>query len=329
MRRVLAALALAAAVAPAGPAAAQGLDMSGGGPVEVTSTDGIEWRQAEQVVVARGNARAVREGVAVNADRLLARYRGRGGAAAPAQATAQTPAEGGGPLSGASEIWRIEAEGRVRIASATDTAQGDRAVYDLDQGVLVLTGRDLAIANPDSRITARDSLEYWSARRMAVARGAAVVENAGRRMVADTLVGYFLEEAPARPAAAAAAPPPAGAASRPGARTAPGEGSRLDRVEAYGNVEIRTESEVVRGERGVYSPVSGMARLLGDVRITRGQNQINGQEALVNLRTGVARLVSAPGARVQGLIVPQQDGAADPLPRPRAPAQPAPTGGAR
>jgi lipopolysaccharide export system protein LptA len=49
-----------------------------------------------------------------------------------------------------------------------------------------------------------------------------------------------------------------------------------------------------------------MARLLGNVRITRGDNQINGREAIVNLRTGVARLVSAPGARVQGLVVPQQ-----------------------
>ena len=86
----------------------------------------------------------------------------------------------------------------------------------------------------------------------------------------------------------------------------------MDRVEAYGNVEIRTATEVVRGDRGVYSAQTGMARLLGDVRITRGDNQINGREAIVNMRTGVARLVSSPGARVQGLIVPnQQDGAAE------------------
>jgi lipopolysaccharide export system protein LptA len=62
----------------------------------------------------------------------------------------------------------------------------------------------------------------------------------------------------------------------------------------------------------VYSAATGMARLLGQVRITRGDNQLNGQEAIVNLRTGVARLVSAPGARVQGLILPnQQEGAPD------------------
>src|SRR4029079_6846677 len=77
-------------------------------------------------------------------------------------------------------------------------------------------------------------------------------------------------------------------------------------------VEIRTATEVVRGDRGIYNAQTGMARLLGDGRITRGDNQINGREAIVNMRTGVARLVSAPGARVQGLIVPnQQEGAAD------------------
>lgn len=283
-------------------AAAQGIDLSQGGPVDVTAEDGIEWRQAEQVVIARGAARASRAGVTVNSDRLLARYRpqSRGEARAPAQ-----PAAAAGPdqaLRGATEIFRLEAEGSVRIATATDTARGDRAVYDIDQAVLVLTGRDLSLTTQAQVITARDSLEYWSQRRMAVARGGAVVVEPaeGRRIVADTLVAYFLDTgaptagAPTRPA------PPA-----PGEKEVPGAG-RLDRVEAFGGVEIRTPTDVVRGDRAVYSAVSGMARMLGNVRITRADNQINGQEALVNLRTGVARLVSAPGARVQGLILPNQ-----------------------
>ena len=71
-------------------------------------------------------------------------------------------------------------------------------------------------------------------------------------------------------------------------------------MEAFGNVEIRTATEVVRGDRGVYSPATGMARLLGDVRITRGDNQLNGREAIVNMQTGMARLVSAPGGAGAG-----------------------------
>lgn len=295
----------------AAPARAQGIDLSQGGPVEVTATDGIEWRQQEQVVIARGEARAVRGGVTVDSDRLIARYRQRG---ATPDAPARSPAEG---PTGNGEIWRLEAEGNVVVTSATDRAEGDRAVYDMDQAVMVMTGENLRLTNPDNVLTARDSVEYWSQRRMAVARGnAVVVTNDGRRIRADTLVAYFAEGAApgavapgqARARTVAAGAPAAGTpgAGTPGAATPPGQNSSLERVEAYGNVEIRTAEEVVRGDRGVYSPSTGMARLLGQVRITRGDNTLTGQEAIVNLQTGVSRLISAPGARVQGLVVPQQ-----------------------
>ena len=300
-----AALGVLAALASFAPALAQPIDLSGGGPVEITATDGIEWRQAEQVIVARGKARAVRDGVTVDAARLIARYRPRAQAPGAAPAGGAEAAPGGeSPMSGG-EIWRLEAEGDVRITTGTDRAQGDRGVYDMDQAVMVLTGRDLKLTTPNDTIVARDSLEYWSQRRMAVARGAARVNTTdNRQIMADTLVAYFLENAPA--VQASATRQPAGAP-----RPVPGEGSKVDRVEVFGNVEIRTETEVVRGDRGIYSPVSGMARVLGNVRITRGQNQLQGQEAIVNLRTGISRLVSAPGQRVQGLILPNsgQEGA--------------------
>jgi lipopolysaccharide export system protein LptA len=319
-------IALAAALAAlALPAAAQNLDLTQGGPIEITATDGIEWRQQEQVVVARGDARAVRGGVTVDSERLIARYRPRGGAQ-PAQS-------GANPASG-SEIWRLEAEGRVRIVSATERASGERAVYDMDQAVMVLSGAGLALETPDQRITARESLEYWPQRRMAVARGGAVVTTTdNRRITADTLVAYFVEA----PATGQPASAPAPAAPRPAGLPGPAEGSKIDRVEAFGNVEIRTEEEVVRGERGAYSPQTGQARLVGAVRITRGDNQLNGQEAIVDLRSGISRLVAIPGQRVQGLVVPQQSqpgeaqvpAAGTPQGAARQPQHPRPQGAAR
>lgn len=325
MMRSLRGLAGAALLgALAGPALAQSLDLSQGGPIEITATDGIEWRQQDQAVIARGDARATRGTVTVESDRLIARYRPRGGAAQPtpapaAQGTASNPV-------GASEIWRLEAEGRVRITSPTERATGERAVYDLDQAVMVLSGQGLALETPDQRITARESLEYWPQRRMAVARGGAVVTTTdNRRIAADTLVAYFAEApAPDQQSPAQAAP-----GARPGGLPG-GEGSRIERVEAFGSVEIRTPEEVVRGERGAYAPPTGLATLSGGVRITRGDNQLNGQEAIVDLRSGVSRLVSAPGQRVQGLIVQQQaepnqaqvPPAGRPQPQPRQPLPP-------
>ena len=67
---------------------------------------------------------------------------------------------------------------------------------------------------------------------------------------------------------------------------------------------LRTPTDLVTGDRGIYLPETGMAVLVGDVRINRGQNQLAGAEAQVNMKTGVARLVSGQTNRVEGLIVP-------------------------
>ncbi len=69
-------------------------------------------------MVAIGEARAVRDGVTLSADRLTARYRPRAGVAAD-------PAN---PVGG-SEIWRLEADGRVRIETASERAEGERALF--------------------------------------------------------------------------------------------------------------------------------------------------------------------------------------------------------
>lgn len=284
----------------AGPAAAhaQAIDLSSGGPVSVTSRGGFEWRENEQVVVATDDARAVRGDVTVLADRLTAHYRkkgaGPGGAAGLAAPAPPTPAQAasGEAEGGGNEVYRLEADGHVRIVTPTDEAVAGKAVYDIDQAVLVMTGGNLKLTTPQQVMTARDSMEYWSQKHMAVGRGnAVVVTNDGKRLSADVLVGYTADPNEARPAAAKPADPMAAS-------------GKLQRVEAYGNVEVRTQTDTVRGERGVYVPDTGVARLVGHVRITRGENQLNGPAADVNMKTGIAHIISDPGQRVQGLLMP-------------------------
>ena len=82
---------------------------------------------------------------------------------------------------------------------------------------------------------------------------------------------------------------------------------KLQRVEAFGNVSVRTPTDTVTGDRGVYVPDTGMARLGGNVRITRGQNQLNGAEADVNMKTGIATLIGQKAGRVHGLVMPNDE----------------------
>lgn len=92
----------------------------------------------------------------------------------------------------------------------------------------------------------------------------------------------------------------------------------LKRVEALGNVVITTPTEIARGNRGDYDAESQVATLSGNVRLTRGDNQLNGDRAEVNMKTGISKLLAdegpstvsrtnpAEGKRVRVLIMPGQ-----------------------
>ena len=307
---------------------AQGIDMTKGGPVEVTSDDGMEWRQNEQEIIAKGNAKAVRGDVTVTADRLIAHYRKKAPVpgAAPAAAPAKPdPAKGGVPAAtgdtGNNEVYRLEAEGNVHIYTPTDQAFSDHAVYDIDQAVLVLTGHDLHIITPQQTMSARDVMEYWSQKHMAVGRGNAVVNtNDGRRVTADVLVGYTAD--PNAPAGAPVQKVVATAPVKPNSDPLMNAGGKLQRVDAFGHVEVRTQAEIFHADKGVYVPDTGIARLAGNVHLTRGQNQLNGDEAVINLKTGVSTMERRPGNRVQGLVVPNDAQATPPGGTPGKPPKP-------
>jgi lipopolysaccharide export system protein LptA len=339
-RAVIAGIAVAVlATLAAGRAGAQAIDLSQGGAVEVTSRGGFEWRENEQLVIATGDARAVRGDVTVLADRLIAHYRKKGtgpGETPAATPAAPTPASGtaattaaatpanaaGDPDSGGNEVYRLEADSHVRIFTPTDFAQGDHATYDIDQAVLLMTGHDLKLITPQQVMTARDSMEYWSQRHIAVGRGnAVVVTSDGRRLAGDVLVGYTTDPNDPVDRAQSAAAKPVDPSKPQDPLLSSG---KLKRVEAFGNVEVRTQTDIVRGERGVYVPDTGIARVVGHVRVTHGDNQINGPAADVNMKTGIAHMLSGPSQRVEGLIMPNNAQTQSVLGMPAKPAAPPP-----
>ncbi len=309
----LAAILLHAGLAAAQSAAAPSAPAATASPINITADNGIEWKQAEQLVIASGNAKAVRGAVTVTADQLIAHYRkkatppGQAPAPAPAAQASAAPAAAAPAAASANdpesaldngdtEIFELDAVGHVHIYTATDNAYGDHAVYSMDSAVLVLTGAKLKLTTPTDVITARDSIEYYSVKRMAIARGnALIVANDGRSIAADILIGYL------EPAVVPANAPPVDPSAPPDML---GQGGKLKQVDAIGHVVIRTPSEMAAGNRGIYLPEKGTARLGGDVHIIRGPNQLNGADAILNTKTGVATLLAGPGGQVSGVVVP-------------------------
>jgi len=277
---------------------AQGLSLgnvSEDRPIEISADGGIEWQQDAQVYIARGNAKAKRGTTEVYADILTAHYR---------------PMKGSG---GETEIYRLNADGHVTIKGERQTVVGDQAVYDVDQQIGIVTGKAPKMTTATDMVTARDSLEWYDQKQIAVARGDAVAVRDTKRIRADVLTAHMTKDKP--PMAPAKTEKPVPAPAKPRNSPTPlgdaDESSRISRVDAQGNVLVSTETDVGRGDFGVYNADSGIATLLGNVTVTRGPNTIRGEYAVMDLNNNISRMMAAPAGvgtattPVQGLFVRQ------------------------
>jgi len=296
------------------PALAQKLPVPGqrGAPVHIEAEKGIEWSQKKKVYVARGNATVIRGDITVKAETLIAHYRTKkdtkpdsrklpkkaGGkpdtaaknppavkAKADAKPATPKPAGLAGALGagGGGDVYKVVADGDVRITQADKKIAGDRGVYDLDTGIFKLTGRRVSMATAKETITATRKIEYRTKQKIAIVEGNAIAVKDGKKVRADRFTAFFAD----------------------------GKDGQLEiqRVIAQGNVVITTPTEVATADRAVYNHKSGIAQLIGSVKLTRGDNQLNGERAEVNLKTGVSKLLAGRGrdGRVRVLVVPGGD----------------------
>jgi lipopolysaccharide export system protein LptA len=268
------------AFAVVSPAAAQltpfaePADKNDKAPLEITADGTLEWLQDVRAYVARKNAVATRGPSILHADTLTAFYR-----ESPKDAK-KPPAEpkpehkkGESNDADPGQIWRVIAEGGVKIENNGRTAYGDRAVYDVDKKVVVLTGGDLKVITPIETVTAKDSIEYWEETETAVARGNALARKKEDTLAGDVLVAHFTKDE---------------------------KGSTsLNQVEGFGNVVITTPKDVVRGAHGTYDMRTRRATISGPAKFA--QSKTAGPPA-PGTPPGPAK--TAP-VRVRGLFVPK------------------------
>jgi lipopolysaccharide export system protein LptA len=340
-KRFVRALVLAGLVCVGGlpRAVAQGLSLSGVSedrPIEVSADHGIEWQQDAQVYIARGNAMAKRGATEVHADTLTAHYRA---IKAPGGKGRDSKVSGDQETGGDTEIYRLDADGHVTIKGERQTVVGDQAVYDVDQQIGIVTGKVLKMTTATDMVTARDSLEWYDQKQIAVARGDAVAVRDVKVIRADVLTAHMTKDKPPLAAAKPDKALPAAAQTKPRNAAMPlgatDESSRISRVDAQGHVLVSTQTDVGRGDYGVYNADSGIATLLGNVTVTRGPNTVRGEYAVMDLNNNISRMMAAPATpgaaptRVEGLFV-RQDQAGAPAGTPPAGTSPggAPRGGA-
>jgi len=244
---------------------------AGGNPIEITATETVEWLRDQQQYVARKDVIIKQGAMEIHADLVTADYR-----------------EG---AQSSTEIYQMTAEGNVQIKDETNTAYGDKGVYDVIGGVAVLTGGDLKLVSPDQTVTASERMEYHANDRLAKAIGNATVIRATDTLKANTLTAYFTE----------------GKSTTLASSNSPlGGGGNIDRLEADGNVVIKTPTETIRGSKAVYRASSNTAEISGNVKIERGENVLEGARAEVDLTTNVSKMFGSKteGGRVRGVFFP-------------------------
>jgi lipopolysaccharide export system protein LptA len=138
--RAIAASLVLALLGAASPALAQLSEQ--GGPVSY-SADTLEYFDAERRLVLTGDVDLIQADARLRADRLTLYF-------APAAASA-APSPGAAPGLGSGDIQRMIAEGEVYFVRPTQSARGNRAVYDTAQGDVTFTG-NVVVASADNVI---------------------------------------------------------------------------------------------------------------------------------------------------------------------------------
>jgi lipopolysaccharide export system protein LptA len=112
-----------------------GIKLSGDQPVQIES-DKLEIRESERKATFTGNVAVVQGPTLLKTGLLTVYYADDGGSA----------------TTGSSAIERLEASGKVYVKSENQIATGDAGTYDMKNGVLVLTGKQVVLSEGGSTI---------------------------------------------------------------------------------------------------------------------------------------------------------------------------------
>lgn len=181
------------------------------------------------------------------------------------------------------EITQITAIGNVLIKNKDSTAQGDNAVYDVNTTEATLTGNNLKLTTPEQVITATKSMTYNSKSKTAKAVGNAKIIQEKNTLSAPTIQANFKDN---------------------------NEGQQiLKNATASGGVTIKTPDETLTGNKGTYNANNNTAEIIGNVKIVRGPNILEGARGEVNLTTNISKMFGAPqtGQRVKGIFYPKSE----------------------
>jgi len=78
----------------------------------------------------------------------------------------------------------------------------------------------------------------------------------------------------------------------------------FNRIEATGGVFVNSGDQTATGQRASFNMKTRVVTLSGNVVLTQGNNVINGDQLVVDLNTGRARIEHKAGSQIRGIFTP-------------------------
>ena len=92
------------------------------------------------------------------------------------------------------------------------------------------------------------------------------------------------------------------------------DGFSIKKIVGFKNVEIENDNEIAFSDKALYNNKKEECKLFGNVKIKRGENFLTGDFAIINMKTGVSKLLPRKSdslgrteERVKALILKEEN----------------------
>jgi lipopolysaccharide export system protein LptA len=257
-------------------------------PIEIQAQKQIICNQKENFCTAEGDAVATRANLMVRAKILRIFF---------SSPSAAAPVAGSGSLGGDTKRTpiRLEAEGDVVITLGQRKAIGQKAVYDLVQGIFNLSGSP-RLKTPQAEIRSEEPLVYFEKEDRAEVREGIFIETVKKYLLKARKTVIFFRKTSA-------------SEERKSLETS--SSKEVERVESEEDVLLSTPRETLRADVASYDGRGEEVILRGNVKATQGNNLLEGAYGIVPLKDGEIKLYasdpSCPASkkRVKALLIPK------------------------
>ena len=190
------------------------------------------------------------------------------------------------------KIDLLKALGNVVIKNKSAKIFGGKiATFDVEKDYFKIIGDNLTLISQKDRLNAKKKIEFWRKENIAIATGNAVANREKKYILRAHRLAWYLEK-----------------------ESSEKDGFSIKKIVGFKNVEIENDNEIAFSDKALYNNKKEECKLFGNVKIKRGENFLTGDFAIINMKTGVSKLLPRKNdslgkteERVKALILKEEN----------------------